>query len=105
MTASSSTKGPAPADAGELDVSRLQPRTRGAAHEEREAAERATLGRQDGRKLRRTNRTETLSTKVRPETLQTIHRIAGTQGMTMVEVIEKAIANFERHLKGLPPIA
>ena len=96
MTTSSSTKKP---DAGELDISRLAPTSR-RAHEEREEAERDALKRTDGRTLRRKGRTETLSTKTTPETIQAIQRIATAEGMTMVEVVEKAVEVLDRHLRG-----
>jgi hypothetical protein len=54
----------------------------------------------DGRSLRRTGRTEPFSTKVKPETLETIHRIAAAEGMTMVKVLEAAINLYDRQLRG-----
>jgi hypothetical protein len=107
MTAASSTKlVPLPRDAGEIDLDQIGPQSRaGSAHIEREQAEAEALKRTDGRTLRRKGRTETLSTKVKPETIQLIQRIAAAEGKTMVEVLEWALELLDRHLKGLPPPA
>jgi hypothetical protein len=59
------------------------------------------MTRVDGRTLRRKSRNVTLSTKTKEETMQTIQRIAAAESMTMVEVIEKAVELFDRHLRGL----
>jgi hypothetical protein len=45
----------------------------------------------DGRSLRATGRTAQLSTRVRPETLQQLRQLAARDGITMAEVIEKAL--------------
>lgn len=100
MNAISSTK-VVPLPSGEIDVTTLRPKTRGEAHAERETAELEALnGKVDGRHLRRKGRTQTLSTKVKPETMATLHRIVQAHGMTMVEAIETAVAMLDRHLKG-----
>lgn len=102
MTAPSSTKHPRDAG-GEIDISALKPggRSSGSAHLEREQAETQALTRIDGRTLRRKSRNVTLSTKTKAETMQTIQRIAASEGMSMVDVIEKAVELFDRQLKGL----
>jgi hypothetical protein len=99
MTAARSTN--AAADHGEIDVARLKPQSRGQAHVEREMAEADALKRTDGRTLRRRGRTATLSTKTTPECVEMIHRIVKAEGMTMVEVIEKAVEMLDRHLRGV----
>jgi len=100
MTAASSTK-VVPLPNGDIDVTALRPRTRGEAHVERERAELEALGNKvDGRTLRRRGRTQTLSTKVRPETVATLHRIVQAHNMTMVEAIEQAVEMLDRHLRG-----
>ena len=63
------------------------------------AAEQEALRRVDRRSLLRKKPTETLSTKVRRETIDTIQRIANTEGIAMVDVIERAIDSYER-MKG-----
>ena len=89
-------------DTGEIDVTRLQPQSRrGAAHIEREQAEQEALKRTDGRTLRRKGRTATLSTKTKHDTIETIQRIAKVEGLTMVEVIEKAVELYDRKLRGV----
>lgn len=84
---------------GEIDISKLAPKSRGA-HELREDLENQSLRRPDGRNLRRKGRTETLSTKTSRVTIDTIQRIAMAEGKTMVEVIEAAVAMYDRHLRG-----
>lgn len=101
MTAASSTK-VVPLPQGEIDVTTLRPKTRGEAHVERERAELDALNTKiDGRTLRRRGRTQTLSTKVKPETMAVLHRIVQAHNMTMVEVIEQSVEMFDRHLRGV----
>lgn len=45
----------------------------------------------DGRSLRATGRTAQLSTRVQPETLQQLRQLAARDGITMAEVIERAL--------------
>jgi hypothetical protein len=45
----------------------------------------------DGRSLRATGRTAQLSTRVKAETLQQLRQLAARDGITMAEVIEKAL--------------
>lgn len=45
----------------------------------------------DGRSLRATGRTTQLSTRVQPETLQQLRQLAARDGITMAEVIERAL--------------
>jgi hypothetical protein len=45
----------------------------------------------DGRSLRATGRTAQLSTRVKPETLQQLRQLAARDGITMAEVIERAL--------------
>jgi hypothetical protein len=45
----------------------------------------------DGRSLRATGRTAQLATRVKPETLQLLRQLAAREGITMAEVIEKAL--------------
>lgn len=87
-------------DVGEINLDEIRPQPRGSAHIEREELERAALTRSDGRKLRTKGRTATLSTKVRPELIETIQRIATVENKTMVEVIELAVATLDKHLRG-----
>lgn len=86
-------------DIGEIDMDAMRPVSR-AAHVEREELERAAITRPDGRKLRTKGRTATLSTKVRPELIETIQRIATVEGKTMVEVIEMAVDMVDKSLRG-----
>ena len=45
----------------------------------------------DGRSLRATGRTAQLSTRVKPETLHLLRQLAARDGITMAEVIERAL--------------
>jgi hypothetical protein len=45
----------------------------------------------DGRSLRATGRTAQLSTRVKPETVQLLRKLAAREGITMAEVIESAL--------------
>jgi hypothetical protein len=45
----------------------------------------------DGRSLRATGRTAQLSTRVNPETIQLLRQLAARDGITMAEVIERAL--------------
>jgi hypothetical protein len=66
----------------------------------REQAERAGMSRIDGRSLRRTGRTETLSFKVKPETVSLVQKIAAVEQITMVEALERALEHYDRMMKG-----
>lgn len=92
---SASTKG----IEGPIDINKLAPKGRNA-HEVREDLENNQLRRPDGRHLRRKGRTETLSTKTSRITIETIQRIAQGEGKSMVEVIEEAVALYDRHIRG-----
>ena len=48
----------------------------------------------DGRSLRATGRTAQLSTRVKPETLHLLRQLAARDGITMAEVIERALAMY-----------
>lgn len=45
----------------------------------------------DGRSLRATGRTTQLSTRVQPETIHLLRQLAARDGITMAEVIERAL--------------
>jgi hypothetical protein len=45
----------------------------------------------DGRSLRATGRTAQLSTRVKPETIHLLRQLAARDGVTMAEVIERAL--------------
>jgi hypothetical protein len=62
--------------------------------------ERAGMSRIDGRSLRRTGRTETLSFKVKPETVSLVQKIAAVEQITMVEALERALEHYDRMMKG-----
>ena len=64
--------------------------------EEKDKMEMMMDQRIDGRTLRRRNRTENLSTKVRLATIQTIQKIAAAERVAMVDVIERAIDAYDR---------
>jgi hypothetical protein len=85
---------------GEIDISSLQPKSRRDADREREIAEREALEKFDGRSLRRRGRTETFSTKLRPQTIALIRSMAIATGKSMVEVIEEALEAYDMQLKG-----
>jgi hypothetical protein len=85
---------------GEIDISKIGPQSRASAHHEREQAEKQALRRPDGRDLRRKNRTENLSFKVRMETVKLIQGIARSEGISMVETLERALALLDKTLKG-----
>jgi|1185.fasta_scaffold76855_2 hypothetical protein len=50
----------------------------------------------DGRSLRATGRTEQLATRVRPEFHRQVKIIAARDGLKIAELLEKAIAAYER---------
>ena len=54
--------------------------------------------RRDGRTLRRTGRTVTFATRVSPEFDERIRDIAEEKGLMLVEVLEQALAAYEREL-------
>lgn len=87
-------------DAGEIDLAALQAPSR-RAHEERANAEEAALRKVDGRTLRRRGRTETFSTKTTRDVIETIQRIASIEGISMVDVVERAVADYDRKLRGV----
>ncbi len=86
-------------DAGEIDMNALRPTSR-KAHEAREDAENAALGKVDGRTLRRRGRTETFSTKTTRDVIEMVQRIARAENMTMVEVFEAAMKAYDHRLRG-----
>ena len=54
--------------------------------------------RRDGRTLRRTGRTVTFATRVSPKFDERIRDIAEEKGLMLVEVLEQALAAYEREL-------
>ncbi len=48
----------------------------------------------DGRSLRATGRTEQFATRISPETKAQIQQIARAEGITMAEVIERAVSRY-----------
>lgn len=52
-------------------------------------------GKVDGRTLRRTGR-EPFATRIRPETHETLRRIAYARGLSLAEVVELAVAAFDK---------
>ena len=48
----------------------------------------------DGRSLRATGRTEQFATRISPETKAQIQQIARAEGVTMAEVIERAVSRY-----------
>lgn len=86
-------------DMGEIDMATVQPISR-RAHEARAEAEEAALRKVDGRSLRRRGRTETFSTKTTRDVIETIQRIASVEGISMVEVVERAVDAYDKRLRG-----
>lgn len=70
----------APAEAGETELPEFDP------------------GKMDGRSLRRTGR-EPFATRIKPEAHATLKRLAAAHNKTMAEVLELAVAAYERRLK------
>ena len=56
--------------------------------------ERPTPPAVDGRSLRATGRTEQFATRISPETKAQIQQIARAEGITMAEVIERAVSRY-----------
>jgi hypothetical protein len=56
--------------------------------------EPAAPGIVDGRTLRATGRTEQFATRIKAETKSQIQQIAREEGITMAEVIERAVADY-----------
>lgn len=52
-------------------------------------------GKVDGRRLRRTGR-EPFATRIKPETHETLRRIAYARGLSLAEVVELAVAAFDK---------
>jgi hypothetical protein len=52
-------------------------------------------GKIDGRTLRRTGR-EPFATRIKPETHETLRRIAYARGISLAEVVELAVAAFDK---------
>ena len=50
----------------------------------------------DGRTLRRTGRTHQFATRIKEETHANMKRIAARDGISLAELIEKAVAAYER---------
>jgi hypothetical protein len=94
------------ADNPHLDMDQLAAKsapavsTPGKSHIEREGREAEASERQDGRRLRRKGRDQTLSFKTKPEIVQLIHTLATRQGLMMVEVLEQAITEYDKRLRG-----
>lgn len=86
----------------EFDVSainnlRNRPRrTGGASVEDRKAAEKPVLSATDGRRLRRTGRDVAVNYKVTPEFKQKLYAFAEAEGVSMVEILERALEVYER---------
>jgi len=59
-----------------------------------------TPSRIDARSLRRTNRTLQFATRVSPEFDRRIRQIAAEEGKLLVEVMEQALAAYERERSG-----
>ena len=57
---------------------------------------RAATDRVDGRSLRATGRTEQFATRVAPEWKERLNRLAKETGLRYVEILEKALDEFER---------
>lgn len=53
-------------------------------------------GKVDGRTLRRTFR-EPFATRIKPETHETLRRLAYARGISIAEAVEQAVAAFEKH--------
>lgn len=101
MTAARSTD---PKDVGPIDLEAVRPLARVGNPSAREQAEREGMQPPvNGNVLRarRVSRTQTLSTKVKPETMETLYRIVQGHQMSMVDVIEAAIADYDRRLRGV----
>lgn len=98
MTVPSSTK--PPVEAGEIDMNRVGPSSRRSAAQDRETAEREALARPDMHQARRKGRTDTFSTKTKPEYIALLGRIAVGSGWTMVEAFEKAVEALDREHRG-----
>jgi hypothetical protein len=49
----------------------------------------------DGRSLRATGRTEQFATRIRPETKALIQQLAREEGITMAEVLERAVGDYK----------
>lgn len=100
MTAARSTD---PKDVGTIDLDAIRPARMGdpSARElaEREAMQPKING--NALRKRRIARTQTLSTKVKPETMETLYRIVQGHQTSMVDVIEAAIADYDRKLRGV----
>jgi hypothetical protein len=67
----------------------------------RQVSSAETPSRIDARSLRRTNRTLQFATRVSPEFDQRIRQIAAEEGKLLVEVMEQALAAYERERSGM----
>ena len=83
----------------DIDLSGHTTPARGNADEVRAQHERAGFNRVDGRALRRTGRTVTISHKVKPETAQDIQNLATLNGWGYAETIEKCVEAMVRAQK------
>lgn len=57
--------------------------------------------RRDGRSMRRTGRTVSFATRVSPEFDERIRKIAEKEGLLLVEVMEHALAAYEKNLAAI----
>ena len=86
----------------EFDVSAIstlrkrQRHTGGATIEDRRAAEKPPLSVTDGRRLRRTGRDVPVNFKVRPDFKERLYALAVSEGVAMVEILERALEVYER---------
>lgn len=78
--------------------SQAAPQPHGKAHQGI-AAEPPRAGRIDGRTLRRSGRTVQFATRVSPEFDERVRQIALRDGLLLVEVLERALATYERSRK------
>ena len=85
---------------GALSLRDLQPQSRKDADTEREAAERLGVVKLDGRKRRKLGRTEPISVRTFPEIKNLINAMAEAEGKSYVEIIEKAIRELDKAMKG-----
>jgi hypothetical protein len=69
------------------------------AYDERVAGEARATGVIDGRKLRKSGRNHQIGLKTSILKAQQLQRLALLTGLTMTEVIERALDSFERELK------
>ena len=71
------------------------------AAEARAAEERASLGKIDGRTLRRTGRDTVLSVKTTKDIISTIQRLAQAEGTSMVYITERGVVLVDKQVRGM----